>query len=337
MSFLTDIREKYLDQKDLITNENATINTLILPLFQWLGWDFSNLKEVQPQYGAAIGKKAEKVDYAFIRNDLPCLLVECKNHTEKLQSHINQVFQYYAASKAPLAVLTNGVEYWFFADTEETNIMDNKPFFKFNILDYEEKDIVLLKMFAKEAIDPEIIKNEAQRLKYQASVKDFLQEQYKNPCDDFIRFAIKKASHSSKAPTMTAKTIESMRPIVQQAIHDFISENVSIKLPVTEKHPVVLPAASTDAENAYQIVREIIAKVLPLDQVTMKENETYYGVLYQGKTTKWICRLYLGPGQMYVGVYDNSCVNNNRKIKIQTIEEIWNKSDDIIASAERLK
>lgn len=98
MSFLNDIFEKYQEQKYLIANENATINTLIRPLFQWLGWDFSNLKDVQPQYGAAIGKKGDKVDYAFMQNDLPCLLVECKNHTEFLQKHINQVFQYYAAS-----------------------------------------------------------------------------------------------------------------------------------------------------------------------------------------------------------------------------------------------
>lgn len=340
MKILNEIAEKYESQKGLISNESATIDNLIKPLFEQLGWNFSNIEEVRAQYGAAIGKKGEKVDYAFVQNDLPCLLVECKHHTEPLKRHVNQLYQYFGASKAPLAVLTNGVEYWFFTDTVETNKMDAEPFFVFNILSYTDRDIEVLNLYGKDAFDEERIKTEARRLKYQFAVKAFLNAQYQDPNEDFIRFVIRNAPLQAKAPTMTAKNISSMRPIVKAAIRDFITDNVSINYPqspvATEHVPVPELTQGNGSDDAVCIVKRIVAQILPPETVTVKQNSTYIGILVNGKPTKWICRLYLGPGQMYVGIPDEKCLpNKNRKIKIQSIDDIWGKAQEIISSASR--
>ena len=48
-----------------------------------------------------------------------------------------------------LGVLTNGIEYRFYADLDKTNIMDEKPFLVVNMLDLSDADIEEMKKFHK--------------------------------------------------------------------------------------------------------------------------------------------------------------------------------------------
>ena len=64
--------ERILSLKDTITTEESTKMSLVVPLFQLLGYDVFNPNEFCPEYIADVGiKKGEKVDYAILEN---CLL-----------------------------------------------------------------------------------------------------------------------------------------------------------------------------------------------------------------------------------------------------------------------
>lgn len=57
--------ERILSLKDTITTEESTKMSLVVPLFQLLGYDVFNPNEFCPEYIADVGiKKGEKVDYA---------------------------------------------------------------------------------------------------------------------------------------------------------------------------------------------------------------------------------------------------------------------------------
>lgn len=63
--------------KDKITNEEATKNSLIVPLFELLDYDVRNPIEFIPEYVADVGtKRGEKVDYAIVLNNKPQILIE---------------------------------------------------------------------------------------------------------------------------------------------------------------------------------------------------------------------------------------------------------------------
>lgn len=127
--------EQIKTRTNLLKSEEATKTSLVLPLLQILGYDIFNPSEVIPEYTCDIGiKKGEKIDYAICQNNEPVLLIECKScDTATLNSHINQLYRYYTTTKARIAILTNGVEYLFFADTERSNIMDTIPFLSINL------------------------------------------------------------------------------------------------------------------------------------------------------------------------------------------------------------
>ena len=78
--------------KDTISTEEATKMSLIVPVFQILGYDVFNPLEFCPEYTADVGiKKGEKVDYAkVVLNSLINIL---HNFLDILELHqLNSVY-----------------------------------------------------------------------------------------------------------------------------------------------------------------------------------------------------------------------------------------------------
>ena len=97
--------ERILSLKDTITTEESTKMSLVVPLFQLLGYDVFNPNEFCPEYIADVGiKKGEKVDYAILENGQPNILVECKSCSEQLDKHSSQLFRYFGTSPAKFGI-----------------------------------------------------------------------------------------------------------------------------------------------------------------------------------------------------------------------------------------
>ena len=132
--------------KDQIATEEATKNAFIMPFLQALGYDVFNPMEVVPEYISDIGtKKGEKIDYAIMKDNTPCILVECKHIAQNLNLHDGQLLRYFHVSKAKFGILTNGLNYRFYSDLVEANKMDEKPFLEFNITEIKDNQIEELK------------------------------------------------------------------------------------------------------------------------------------------------------------------------------------------------
>lgn len=179
MDFIDQIRSlasRIVASKDMIQTEEATKNAMVMPLIQILGYNVFDPFEVTPELVADVGtKKGEKVDYAILRNGKPIILFECKKSGGDLNiSHASQLFRYFTTTEARFGVLTNGLTYRFFTDLEQLNIMDDKPFFEFNLLDYKERDIEELRKFAKTSFNLEEILATATELKYIRAIQNRL-------------------------------------------------------------------------------------------------------------------------------------------------------------------
>jgi hypothetical protein len=129
MDFLEKIKAlavRVEKQKGNIITEEACKNAFVMPFLSALGYDVFNPEIVVPEFTADIGIA---------------------------QQHMSQLYRYFAVTDAHFAILTNGQQYWFYSDLDEPNRMDQRPFFRFDILDYRPSDIAELSKFTHDLFD----------------------------------------------------------------------------------------------------------------------------------------------------------------------------------------
>ncbi|WP_053432833.1 type I restriction endonuclease [Sporosarcina globispora] len=217
------------DNRDLIKNEESTKQFLILPFLRGLGYDTYSPQEVTPEFTVDFHKKNEKVDYAISINGEPKIFLEAKSIQSRISKNAPQLSRYFSTfPSVRLGVLTNGIEYHFFTDLTNANIMDSKPFFIFNITNFKEEDFNHLVNFSKNLYDYESVKTLAESLMYSESFKSVIKEIFENPNDDFIRFVIKERFKFK----VTQQFINTARPLMQKCIQEALTEMISEKFDV---------------------------------------------------------------------------------------------------------
>ncbi|MBQ1296745.1 MAG: type I restriction enzyme HsdR N-terminal domain-containing protein, partial [Clostridiales bacterium] len=155
----TDVNQDFVESVRSLANKAATLQgtlqteeatkmSLIVPMFTAMGYDVFNPNEFCPEYTADVGiKKGEKVDYAILQNGKPTILVECKSCSENLEKYGSQLFRYFSTTSAKFGILTNGVQYRFYTDLNNANVMDMVPFLVVDLLDLKDSSVAEMKKF----------------------------------------------------------------------------------------------------------------------------------------------------------------------------------------------
>ncbi|MCA9924755.1 MAG: type I restriction enzyme HsdR N-terminal domain-containing protein [Anaerolineales bacterium] len=349
--------------------EEATKNALIMPFINALGYDVFNPSEVVPEYTADIGtKKGEKVDYAIFQNGKPIILVECKwSGADLSKVHASQLYRYFAAlPEVRFSVLTNGLIYQFYTDLDNQNVMDEKPFFVFNILEFQERHVNELKKFTKSTFDLDNILTTASELKYANAIKQFITAQFEEPSEEFVIFLARQV-YSGRI-TQTVK--EQFSEITVKALKRFLNDRINkrLKTALEDTSLIDTPAETVpsseevmidgtfedDSDEAvvrrdiekgivttedeiegFFIVKSILRDVIDHKRIHMRDTKTYCSVLLDDNNRKPICRLHFNRDQKYLGLFE---VENGKKkesrITIDEIDNIYNYSDKILAVAQ---
>lgn len=338
--------------KDKIATEEATKTSLVLPFFQLLGYDIFNPDEFIPEYTADIGiKKGEKVDYAILKDEQPLVLIEVKQCARNdLTKAASQLFRYFATTKAKFSILTNGIVYLFFTDLEEPNKMDSKPFFEFNVLDIKESQVAELKKFKKEDLNIDNILNTASELKYANEIKQLMNKILTNPSEEFINYVLSDIYSGRK----TQNVVEKFRPIIIKSINQFINELMNERIKnALEQQPheeaaeqdisEKLEEDSVETENkivttieeleGFFIVKSILRETVPIEKITYKDTQSYFGILYDNNSWKWICRLYLKENVKYMTVPDEN--KKEKRIDLASVNDIYNYKNDLLEMSKK--
>jgi hypothetical protein len=153
-----------LDMAPRCANEESTKLFLILPFIALLGFDDRNPHEVCPEHAADFSDKYKnRVDFAILKNDTPIIAIECKPVGAALKDDRGQLRSYFnAAPSVKMGVLTDGIVYEFYADSDEPNMMDNTAFLTVDLRQVakgkvEESVFDGLRGLTKPAFDPENI------------------------------------------------------------------------------------------------------------------------------------------------------------------------------------
>ena len=307
--------------------------SLIVPIFQLLGYDVFNPLEFCPEYTADVGiKKGEKVDYAILEDGKPSILIECKSCTEQLDKHSSQLFRYFGTTPAKFGILTNGIIYRFFTDLEEANKMDLIPFLEIDITNIKDTSINELKKFCKDSFDKDKIFSTAEELKYSGLIKDYLSKELDNPSEDFVKHVLYYIYDGQR----TQKVIEKYQPLVKKAFNAFINDIVNQKIAsalskdevendipendeVEETHSKIV---TTEEElEAFYIIRGILAEVVPVEDIVHRDTESYFGILYKDNNRKPICRINLDKKNKQLFIPDEN--KKFERIYIDSLNELY--------------
>ena len=346
---IEEIAKRIPKQINHIHTEEATKNAFVMPFIGALGYDIFDPLEVVPEFTADVGtKKGEKVDYAIKKDGNVIILIECKWCNGDLNhEHSNQLFRYFSVVEARFGILTNGIVYKFFSDIEEQNKMDSKPFFEFNILEYENDQIEEIKKFAKSTFDLENILTTASELKYTKAIKQKFAEEISNPSDYFVKYFASQV-YSGR---MTQPVVDQFSNIVKEATSQFIREKINDRLKsaldveqkvTVESSPEPVNENSKIGENkkndiettqdeidAFNIIKAIVREVIDLKRITMRDTKSYCGILFDDNNRKPVCRLHFNYSQNYLGLLTNK---KEEKVPINDLNEIFNYSDRIKAT-----
>lgn len=117
-------------------DESATKQAIILKLLNILDWDIFNREEVYPEYG----NSGKKVDYALRFKNFNQIFIEAKRVNEDLDGHQEQLLKYSFEEGVKLAILSNGLSWWFYLPLVEGRWEDRK-FYTID-LKYQQHDLI---------------------------------------------------------------------------------------------------------------------------------------------------------------------------------------------------
>lgn len=244
---LVDFAARIVEIAPRCTNEESTKLFLILPFLHFLGYDDRNPHEVCPEHSADFSEKYKnRVDFAILKDEQPVIAIECKCCGMSLRDERGQLRSYFnAAPSVKMGVLTDGITYEFYADSDEPNIMDQTAFLSVDLRQAAKgkiEDSVLdgLRGLQKATFDPENIGAEAKRkLVFQSLLKQ-INDLAESPSEGFTRLLLQNVGLSH----IRSKALAEYQDLIRSAFSEFINLRILRRLDLPSKEaerPTIVP------------------------------------------------------------------------------------------------
>ena len=295
------------------STEETTKQALILPLLDILGFSPYDPTKVLAEFAADFpGVKAtERVDYALYCNGQPVMFIEAKPYVANLSNHAPQLSRYFNSSLGvTIGAITNGKEWRFFTDLINTNVMDEKPFLTVDFTKHKAEELVQLAEFKHDNFNVEKLRFFAEENQYIQQFKTVIKRSINEVDIDFVRYVAQQAEIQRQLNT---KFLETIQPFVKQAVEQAISDTVvkGLSSPTIITAQTIEPKPEQSAEQTIdngfkdivnsdnekiittkdeQELFRIVSELFPESDLSTRDTESYYSVLYQNKSNRWLFR-----------------------------------------------
>jgi hypothetical protein len=286
-------------------NEQATKQSLIGPLLTLLGYDLTDPRECVPEYRVDFGKErsVKPIDWAFYQNGQPIFFVEAKEVSKRLSGYDEQLADYFAkAPEAKLGILTNGVQWRFFTDVVNPNIMDREPFLKWDVLSDEEPPHDFLTVLQKSQYNAELVRAFARRKRAQNLLVEEL-NRLLEPSSEFVRLAIANI----ETRKLTESVLETWKPVLANAINEWARQRALTTIlndPSAQRigsPEAQAPKIETTKEelDGFAITQRLLGESRP---VAYEDTVAYFKVHLPERNSWVVCRFYFGRRRLSVTV-----------------------------------
>jgi len=344
---LKNIAETYKTQKEHIHTEEATKNALVMPFISALGYNVFNPSEVIPEFTADVAlaeKKGEKIDYAIKKDGKIIILIECKSSDTVLNNtHVAQLFRYFSVTESHLGILTNGIDYWFYSDLDNKNKMDERPFYEFSLLSFDDEKLNEVKKYCNQDFSIDNIISNASNLKYTNGIKQNLKREIETPSEDFIR-ALTNGVYMGR---MTQNVKEQFQKIVKKAISQFISDKINQQLEavqnINKEETQAVEAEIASQETAkdkivtteeelqgFYIVKGIVGEIeRNLDRINYTDYMNFFSIFIDGSRS-WFGRLFFNNPEKKILVLKGETVD--QEYPIEKVSDIYKYKSEILSA-----
>lgn len=225
------------------TSEEATKQYLVLPFFQFLGYDPLNPDEIIPESQASFSDKFKnRVDYAICHDGNAVIAVECKRTGALTESHRGELKGYFnAVPTTKLGILTDGLMFELYSDTNAENMMDDEPYVTIDLAaiangDVDENSLDALSRLRKGTFDPQNVGAEAKRKIFISRYIEVLDTLMKEPTEEFTRFLLDAAKVEGRR---TARLVEEHQPIVRDSISLLVDKIILDRVGFAQREDLV--------------------------------------------------------------------------------------------------
>lgn len=362
---LADVARRARDYSATLETEEATKTALVMPFIsQVLGYDVFDPSEVVPEFVADLGlKRGEKIDYAIIRDGKVNILIEAKKVGEDLSlAHASQLVRYFHTSDARIGVLTNGRVWHFYTDLEKPNILDERPFLVLDLLDIDPVTLPNLEQLAKGSFDLESVIAAAEELKYVSALKREIAAELSQPSEEFVRLFAKRVYGG----IMHARAVETFTSLTEKAAKQYVNDRVNsrLKTALADQAPLIgalpqeppVPAPATvaavgeaavsvevtpettskpgvvtteDEMDGYRIIKAILAGVVPMSRVYMRDAASYCSIILDDNNRKPIARFHFDGRTKRIVLFD--AAKEQTRVDIDSLEDLYAQADAIRA------
>ena len=218
------------DIAPLCRSEEQTKISLVNPYLELLGYDVRDPRSVQVEYRADVpGGKGEKVDYAILHDGSPSILIEAKPASLPLpQNATVQLARYFVHTPATLAVLTNGIEYrWFAARQGNTGEIADVPILTHDTLNPGDAELSWLHDITQSRFDAAALVERTNEERARTLIRDWFEKALREPPDGaFARYLCKTLDLG----IATKSVRDRVRKAATLAFNDALNENLQATL-----------------------------------------------------------------------------------------------------------
>ena len=329
---LTILSEKLQILKNKVSSEEATKQSMVLPLLHILGYDIFDPEEVIPEVPCNLAYKGDKVDYVLANNGKHEILIECKECHQNLNNHISQLRKYFVASESRFAILTNGLQYMFFSDHKKSNIMDEEPFYYLDMLNITDEDIHFLTGIKKENFNAMQLLYHSQDLRYRNVILENLKSEFANPSKAFVSVMTSNFYKGKLHESIYNK----FSLMIKDCLRSLITEDLCKDLVDIEKN-----SENTVDASEYTVKEKEIVDIVNgwLSKYVTENNHIYVRKLSDGYIrfcygNDWwnICRIKYRPYWEYkycVKICKESQAAKSISREVKTLEDFMNLQSEI--------
>lgn len=335
---LDALSDKVNKHRELLSTEEAAKTALVMPFLQALGYDVFNPAEVIPEFTCDVAtKKGEKVDYAISIDGNISMLIECKPINQELSlKHASQLYRYFSVTDAKFAILTNGAAYKFYSDLDNSNRMDERPFFEFDLSKLKKTDYRHIAKFQRTGFNVDSIIETAAHLQMEGAVTKILLKEMSDPSSEMVRCIagqIVDGRISAASKAAIAKHIPSaFKAILREKLNDRLTSAIDEGID-DESVEVSNIETTADEIEGFQIVRAIASELVDPARVFMRDSKSYCAILLDDNNRKPIARLrFNSENNKYFGTINND--KEELRNPINSTVEIYRFKESVI---ERLK
>jgi hypothetical protein len=298
--------------------EAKTNASLVQPFLTTLGYDIGNPDEVSPEHHADFSEKYQnKVDFAILSQGVPVIAIESKRTGAVMKDDRGQLRSYFNASPTvKLGILTDGLKYEFYADSDKPNMMDETAFLRLDFAEIaknssiDDNTLGGIAAIRSGLFNPEDVGAEAKRKILFESIVDTVKQFKSAPSDDYIRFILGCSAVGGKITKVTQKVVDANRDLVRDAMEAFVAQEALARFGYAPKDVVRTPERqeATTVAQTTNAPEPDIEGFFPSEQeieiLTYAKNRLYFlvrnDVLFQEalkitfRKTKTSLRVYYG-------------------------------------------